>query len=566
MKKLHKLLFKSFIGPLFATFFIALFILIMQFLWKQIDHLAGKGLEWEVIAELLTYASAGLVPTALPLAVLLSSIMTFGNLGENFELTAIKSSGISLQKFMKPLIILSIIFTIGIFLYSNYVIPYTNLKAMSLIYDIKRQNEELQIREGVFYNEIEGISLKISEKDSKTKLMKDIMIYDHSSTQGNLQVTTADSGYIRMTDDETKLLLTLFDGHTYQEMEEKKKQGSGRKREEYPHQATKFKKQTMLIDLKGFEFSRTDESLFSNHYQMLNIGQLKQNKDSLKKVYTENASKIALDLNKNLYLDRAQLMQHERRRYTDDKSEPKQKKNNNTHQLKMEEPDSNDTKNSKDAREQADTLSTDTTEENTLNKQQIDNVKDSIYNEVKPEKAKDTSYNIRATIDTINPEKRAEIISRTINYARRNSQIISKSKRNFENKKKEIYKHQINYHKKLTLSFACIIFFFIGAPLGSIIRKGGLGTPLVISVLLFITYYIISMTGENFAEKGVIPAYIGMWISSFLFLPLGIFLTYKATNDSVILHPDTYLNAIKKFLLLNKTKDNPTEKEKQSGK
>ncbi|MFP4604597.1 MAG: LptF/LptG family permease, partial [Bacteroidales bacterium] len=195
--------------------------------------------------------------------------------------------------------------------------------------------------------------------------------------------------------------------------------------------------------------------------------------------------------------------------------------------------------------------------------QNVDSIRDSAYKDIKPKNKKETSFNIRAVLDTIKPEKRAEIISRTINYARRNNQKISKSKRMFENKRKEIYKHQINFHKKFTLSFACIIFFFIGAPLGSIIRKGGLGTPLVISILLFIIYYIISMTGENFAEKGVIPAYIGMWISSFIFLPLGIFLTYKATNDSVILNTDTYLNAIKKFFFIKNNEENKTEQHKE---
>ncbi|MFP3859358.1 MAG: LptF/LptG family permease [Bacteroidales bacterium] len=558
MKKLHKLLFRSFTGPLIATFFIALFILMMQFLWQKIDDLAGKGLEWDVIAELLTYASAGLVPTALPLAILLSSIMTFGNLGENFELTAIKSSGISLQKFMKPLIILSITFTIGIFLYSNYVIPYSNLKAMSLIYDIKRQNEELQIKEGVFYNEIDGFSIKISEKDSKTKLMKDIMIYDHSSGNGNLQVTTADSGYMRMTDDDTKLLFTLFDGQTYQEIEENKKKGGARKRDEYPHQITKFQKQTMLIDLKGFELDRTDESLFSNHYQMLNIAELKNNEDSLAQSFSKNAKEFALDLNKNLYLDRAQLVKNERKRYQEELKEPikkdiNQKKQDTTRQEQTRKKDTID------AERKAEYINN----TDSIKNQDVDSIRDSAYKDIKPKNKKETSFNIRAVLDTIKPEKRAEIISRTINYARRNNQKISTSKRMFENKSKEIYKHQINYHKKFTLSFACIIFFFIGAPLGSIIRKGGLGTPLVISIVLFITYYIISMTGENFAEKGVIPAYIGMWISSFIFLPIGIFLTYKATNDSVILNTDTYLNAIKKFFFIKNNEENKTEQQKE---
>ncbi|MFW5978760.1 MAG: LptF/LptG family permease, partial [Bacteroidia bacterium] len=307
-----------------------------------------------------------------------------------------------------------------------------------------------------------------------------------------------------------------------------------------------------------FELDRTDESLFSNHYQMLDIAELKNNEDSLAQSFSKNANEFALDLNKNLYLDRAQLVKNERERYQEELKEPIK---NDINQIKQ------DTKTQEQTRKK-DTIDAELNAEyinntDSIKNQNVDSIRDSAYKDIKPKNKKETSFNIRAVLDTIKPEKRAEIISRTINYARRNNQKISTSKRMFENKSKEIYKHQINYHKKFTLSFACIIFFFIGAPLGSIIRKGGLGTPLVISILLFIIYYIISMTGENFAEKGVIPAYIGMWISSFIFLPLGIFLTYKATNDSVILNTDTYLNAIKKFFFIKNNEENKTEQHKE---
>jgi lipopolysaccharide export system permease protein len=532
-----------------ATFFIALFILILQFLWQHIDDLAGKGLDGNVIAEMLAYASAGLVPTALPLAILLSSIMTFGNLGENFELTAVKSSGISLQKFMKPLIVMSIAFSIGIFFYSNYIIPYTNLKAMSLIYDIKKQREELQIREGVFYNDIEGYSLKVSKKNPRTKLMKDIMIYDHSSSKGNVQVTTADSGYIKMTSDETKLLVTLYNGQTYQEMEDKKK---GRKSEkEYPHRITKFDEQTMLIDLKGFDFTRTDESLFSDHYQMMNISQLKENEDSLNRNFKHLASKFSKDISHNYFIHKKLLKRYQeseqRRREARDnmKKKTKIKQNDSAASINMKGEKENKIKN--DSAKKADSLK--------IKKDSLalidsgkNEINDTINQTVTKQDTITKTFNLQTAFDTIEMQQKVEILQRAQDYARRNSKKISNSKRRFEIKQKILYKHQIEWHKKFTLSFACIIFFFIGAPLGSIIRKGGLGTPLVISVILFIVYYIISMTGENFAEKGVIPAFVGMWLSSFIFLPIGIFLTYKATNDSVILNPDTYIKGIKKII------------------
>jgi lipopolysaccharide export system permease protein len=532
LKRLHKLLLKEFAKPLVATFFVALFILILQFLWKRIDELAGKGLEWDVIAELLLYASAGLVPLALPLAVLLSSIMTFGNLGENLELTAIKSSGISLQQFMKPLIILTTVIGIGAFFYSNLAIPYTNLKAMSLLYDIKKQRQQLQIREGVFYNDIEGYSIKVGEKNPRTNLMKDIMIYQHDQQQGNAEVTVADSGYIKMTSEETRLLVILYNGQTYKEMEESKKSRARREPKKYPHQVRKFDKETLLMDISGFNFTRTDEELFKDNYQMLKLSQLKANKDSLVHTYNQKAHELAQKLGNNLYLERnpSQSQSKEQKPDSEKPSHDKPQKVPGDAQAPPKKPHPNiDTNNSymNDSLQGLDSLAR-------ARADSLQRVRD--------------SFNLERLYDTLPPDTKISVLRIALNNARRNSKSISNSRKIFEHREKNIYKHQIHWHKKLTLSFACIIFFFIGAPLGSIIRKGGLGTPLVISVLFFIIYYIISITGENFVEKGVLPATFGMWLSSLIFLPIGIFLTYKATNDSVILSSETYLRVIKKML------------------
>jgi len=534
LKRLHKLLLKEFSKPLVATFFVALFILILQFLWKKIDQLAGKGLEWDVIAELLLYASAGLVPLALPLAVLLSSIMTFGNLGENFELTAIKASGISLQKFMRPLMVLTAAIGIGAFFYSNHAIPYTNLKAMSLLYDIKKQREQLQIREGVFYNDIEGYSIKVGEKNSRTNLMKDIMIYQHDQQQGNAEVTIADSGYIKMASDESRLLVTLYNGQTYKEMEESRKSSSRQKRRKYPHQVRKFEKETMLMDISGFNFTRTDEELFKDNYQMLKLSQLEANKDSLVHTYNNKARQLAQKLHNNLYVEgnRPGPESKDKKNKPDKEKTPREQKQKAASHAKappgqphQDMPASNQKKNdSLTAVDSSDQAMADS----------LERIQD--------------SFNLQRLYDTLPPETQISLLRIALNDARRNSRSISNSRRIFEHRQKNIHKHQIHWHKKFTLSFACIIFFFIGAPLGSIIRKGGLGTPLVISVLFFIIYYIISITGENFVERGVIPASVGMWLSSLIFLPVGIFLTYKATNDSVILSPETYLRMIKKIL------------------
>ncbi|MCF8335622.1 MAG: LptF/LptG family permease [Bacteroidales bacterium] len=581
MKRLHKLLIKSFIKPLIATFFVAQFILILQFLWQHIEDLAGKGLGADIIAELLLYASASLVPLALPLAILLSSIMTFGNLGEYLELTAVKSSGISLQKFMRPLIILVSILAIGAFFYANHVIPYANLKALSLRYDIKQQREELNIREGVFYNDIEGYSIKVGHKDPKTKLMKNIMIYEHDKNQGNAQVTVADSGYIKMTSDESKLLVTLYNGHTYAEMQESNKSKPRGEEKQYPFQQRKFDKETLLIDISGFNFQRTDEGLFKDNYQMLKLSELEKNRDSLIRVYNEKARSLSRELDDNLF-DSEEFSKQASNRNPDKQQSPGKDKPTKTPPGPGPNNETSDNKNSGVSNEAPlphmyakDSIapesqqayvytfsdSPDSASENSVTRRPLSDRQyaglqrnDSPPNS--PENAKKQnikSNNITQTLDvdtlmdTLETRHKLNIINQALRNARQNSQKITESKKIFEQRLKNIYKHQIHWHKKLTLSFACIIFFFIGAPLGSIIRKGGLGTPLVISVIFFIIYYIVSITGENFVEKGVFPAFIGMWLSSLIFLPIGIFLTYKATNDSMILDTETYKKIVKKI-------------------
>jgi len=509
VKRLHKFILKSFFGPVIATFFVSLFILLMQFLWKYIDDLAGKGLEWTIIAELILYASARLVPMALPLAILLSSIMTFGNLGENFELTAIKSAGVSLQRFMTPLIVLTIVVSIGAFYYSDYIIPYTNLKTGALIYSVKNQRPELQIKEGMFYNGIDGYSIKIAQKDYKTNLLKNIMIYDHSENKDNRKVTVADSGYMRMTADERNLILTLYNGYTFEEIEESKRKRP--KDKEYPHQRQKFEKQVVTFELTGLDFNRTDEDLFKNNFQMFNIKELVYAEDSLKEVQEESIKRFKLNLTTTEYFKREKSMLSDYNKKPNKQNQRIDKKGRND---KMK----------KEFRAVIDTLPKN--EEDTTHKSFSP---DSIY------------YHL----DYRNKDQSLQY---ALNYARAAQNNISNNKKTFNYKAERIRRHQIEWHRKFSLSFACLVFFFIGAPFGAIVRKGGFGTPVVVSVLFFILYYIISIAGEKFAREGIVPAYIGMWLSSIILMPLGIFLTYKATTDSVILNADTYLLFFKKII------------------
>ncbi|MBX7109263.1 MAG: LptF/LptG family permease [Chitinophagales bacterium] len=277
MKKIDRLLLKSFAGPFVAIFFITLFVLVMQFLWKYVDDLVGKGLPAYEIGRLLFYASASMVPLALPLAVLLSSIMTIGTLGEHYELTSLKSSGISLLRIISPLMIVALLIACAAFLFSNYILPVANLKFGALLYDIRQQRPAVNIRQGIFYNDIDGYSIRVGDKDADNQTIHHILIYDHTSGKGNDYVITAEDGKMFMTDDKRFLVLQLFNGKQYQELAPP----SGKKSKEYEQLRIAFREWKKVFDLSEFSLNRTDENLFKDNYQMQNLGQLKKSIDTL---------------------------------------------------------------------------------------------------------------------------------------------------------------------------------------------------------------------------------------------------------------------------------------------
>ncbi|HOI32340.1 MAG TPA: LptF/LptG family permease, partial [Bacteroidales bacterium] len=289
MKKIYAFSIRSYLGPLVLTFFIALFILLMQFLWKYIDDLVGKGLEGTVIAQLLFYASATFVPMALPLAILLSSLMTFGNLGEHYELVAMKAAGISVWKIMRPLVILSVAISMLAFLFSNYVQPYANLKFQSLLYDVRQQKLAFDITEGVFYHGIENYVIRVGKKDKDGRTIYDVKIYDHTDRQGNIKVTTAQSGFMEMSSDQQFIIFTLFDGNSYTDVVSERNFRDNR-----PFDRTEFKQQRIRFDLSEFNMNRTKEDLFKSHYTMLNIKQLNMSVDSLDQRLNERKDRYKL--------------------------------------------------------------------------------------------------------------------------------------------------------------------------------------------------------------------------------------------------------------------------------
>lgn len=449
----------------------------MQFLWKYIDDLAGKGLQIGVLSKLMLFTSASLVPMAAPLAVLLASLMTMGDLGENFELIALKASGISLNRIVYPLIIFCFLISILAFLFSNYVLPIANLKMTALIVDITHKKPELQIKEGIFYNGIEGYSIRIGKKDYKTSLMRQIKIYDHTKNNGNTDVTDADSGFIKMTSDKQFLLVTLFNGYNYSE--ENNNQHDRNNKKTYPFRRDHFNKEEIRIKLIGFDLIHTDENLYRQSYKMLSLHQLNIVSDSMKNDINLKSSGLCQIISKS-YLFRNKIFQ-----------------------------------------------------------KTLTPIPDSIKN--KPVKKQDFD----SLFQTLSLSDKSTLINEALSYSREAKSAILSSNMNTDATDKRMRRYDIEWWRKFTLSAACFIFFFIGAPLGAIIRKGGLGMPVVISVLFFVIYYIISLFGEKFAREGDMNTIVGMWISSLVLLPIGIYLTNRATRESSMFNPDQYLIVIK---------------------
>lgn len=480
MKKLHWYIIKSFLGPFFMTFFIVVFVLLMQFLWKYVDDLVGKGLEFGVLAEMIFYASFGLLPYAFPLAMLLASIMTFGSLGENYELLAMKSSGISLYRIMKPLFVIAVVVMVTAFYFSNYLLPHTNLRFTTLLYSVKEQRPELVLREGVFTDEINDYSIKVGKKDSKNNMLYDLLIYDHRSGRTNQSVTVADSGFVKITEDKKYMVMNLYDGANYSE-EESNQRGRD---QTYPYRRDNFEEQTVRIELRGFEFNRRDESIFKNAYRMLNIKQLALMDDTLSDNYRSRLRNYILQLNFN---------------------RPLEKKLYN-----------------------------------------LTTPHDSLKRDIEVEES-DSVFNVEEVFDNLEKWQKAEVAQAAINSARSNVQQLNMFDDQLYSQKKQLNQYKMERHRKFTLSLAVLIFFFIGAPLGAIIRKGGLGMPVVVSILLFIAYYIVSMTGEKSAREDVWDMYSGMWFSTLIFLPVGIWLSYKAATDATLMNADTYSKLIGKL-------------------
>ena len=468
------------------TFVICLFLVLMQFLWKYIEDMVGKGLELKVLGEMFLYASLNLIPLALPLSILLASIMVFGNLGERLELLAIKSAGVPLLKTMKPLIILIIFISIGAFFFQNYAMPKIQVKFYSLLISIRQKSPELDIPEGVFYKDIDNYNIFVEKKNRKTGMLYDVMIYDVSKGFNNMAVIVCDSASMRLSEDKLSLIFTMHHGQQFQNFQSDNL-GSTKKSEDFvPYSREDFKTKQMLVPFDA-NFNRMDDSVLEE-----NVGSNWVSKNSAELKFSIDSMNLKMD-SMNL-VDRKQMKSYSYLSF----------------------------RNSYDSKK--------------------DSIERLVPNlEVAP---MDTILNNKSL------EIRTSILRNAVTKADNNTNEFLFRSMSKVGTQKAINRHWVEWHRKFTLSFACFIFFFIGAPLGSIIRKGGLGMPIVVSVFLFIIYYILDNVGYKMTRDGVWIHWVGMWFSSFILFPLGIFLTYKAMNDSVILNADSYLSFVKKMFFI----------------
>lgn len=471
IKKLDIFIVKSFTLLFVGTFFICLFIFMMQFLWRYIDELVGKGLEISVLGQFFFYSGLTLVPLSLPLAILLASLITFGNFGERYELLAMKAAGISLLKIMTPLIFFIGFIVCMSFFFQNIITPKAQVKLYTLIYSMKQKSPELDIPEGVFYDEISNYNLYVKHKDRKTGMLYDVMIYNFSDGFDNAHIVVADSGKLEMTADQKHLYLRLYSGEQFENLKSQTAASNN-----VPYRRESFREKHSIIEFDS-EFSMADASFMNDQSISKNITQLQASIDSLQ------------------------------------------------------------------------------TRGDSIGRQFFNDAMNSAFRPVNLSKTDSTKLEEAKTTTFINVDSLFRVATllqkqRTITTALNRSENQSNdwSFKSFGTKANDdsLRKHKTEWHNKITLSVACLIFFFIGAPLGAIIRKGGLGMPVVVSVLIFIIYYIINNTGYKMARDGNWEVWIGMWTSTAVLAPLGAFLTYKSNNDSVVLNADAYINWFRK--------------------
>ena len=474
MKKIHKLILKAYIGPLIVTFFIVMFVLMMNFVWRYIDELTGKGLDASTILELVTCATINMVPMGLPLAMLLSAIMAMGNIGENFELLAMKSAGMSLIRILAPLMVVVGGISVGSFFVSNNLVTYANERMYELLFDIREQRQEMEFQDGMFFNGLPDMSIRVGKQDDKTKLLTDVLIFDTRSRNGDMTTTLADSGYIRMSDDKSFLYITLFNGQTYEHTRSSQWYDKNTMRQH------KFERQDASFPVDNVAKPEGDMSRQFTESQTRNMVELEELMDSLNVMIEESTQASYASLLKEKIFVRDTTIAFN-------------------------------------------------------------------YDTAFVDRSAFQRVNFRDSIEKLGTRDRARVYSVANNSARSARGAYSFDEQTSKIAITQLYRSENEWHRKLTLPVSILVFFMIGAPLGAIIRKGGFGTPIVISVIFFVIYYVISVSGEKLSKEGTWESLYGMWLPIVILTPVAIYLTRKATNDTSLLDFDWYDVRIRRF-------------------
>ncbi len=476
MKKIDWFIIKSYVIPFIITFFIAEFVLVSQFVFVYLDDLVGKGVGVDVILELLFLVAAQLVPMALPLAILLSSIMAMGNIGERSELTAMKSVGLSIFRIMRPLLVLMVFISVGSFFFSNYIWGKVNLRQRILIGDIQNTKLSLVLKDNVFFNEIENFSIRAGKVNKETNELSDVLIYEYNPTYNFRKIVRSENGLMGKSDDGRFILITLYNG----QITEVINPGANPFEEKsvLPHQQITFDETTFKIDVSSLGLVRSDEKDYKEMFQFQTLNTLGKAIDSLDSRFDTIRKSV------RHYYENSHLVSRVKNSYS------------------------------------------------------MDTIK---FNEY--------------SFEDLNLLEQRTAITNAKNRLKNSLSYMESREKEFESRKRYLSGLKVEWHRKLTLSLACIILFFIGAPLGAIVKKGGFGIPIAIAIVMFLIYYIISITGERLAESLILPPIIGMWLSSIVLFPLGALLTYQVVSEKQIFNFKGLANWFKRrFSFLKRSK------------
>ncbi len=551
MKKLDKFILKAFLGPFVLTFVVVVFILLMQYLLKYFDEIIGKGLEPLVYVELLFFFSVTMTTLALPLAVLLSSLMTFGNLGEHFELTAIKSSGISLVRALFPIFVFTIFITAFALFNNDRIVPKVNLKAYSLLYDIRQTKPSLSLQEGAFYNGIPNYSIKVNKKYPDDVSLKGLIIYDHTRGRGNTDVILADSGRMYMFGNDKYMMLEMYDGISYSEPKPEQA-GAAATSKPTEFMRNEFSKTKLVFSMESFGMNSTPQDYFASNKLMKNIGQLRSDIDSMENKIVEARYNIYQNArNYSPYMDKTLLQ-------IPDRLQKRYKEVDSLNRAELLAREENQI--AIDTAQYPGSSGVGIEAENLLPRSQMMALEQSgsgthekyIESHLKNQKKYNATIadtSLLAPIEKkITEAKNMKDVYRSavgqVRYIKNNYEVYGGRADELQ---RNIYQWQIEVHKKWAQAIACMVMFLIGAPLGAIIKRGGLGVPVIVSIAFFIIFYVLTMFGEKWAREGIVSPELGIWSANLILLPFGLFFLRQARNDARLFESDFYNVIIARF-------------------